>query len=521
MYCAMIGDLIGSKKIEGEEREAVQLRLRQLLDEMNTRFSEYLASPFLVTLGDEFQGLLTAAEPALEIIEYIDRGLSKHKVRMRYGLGLGEISTGPVNRTQALGDDGPAYHYARQGVDLLKKADWRGFPVSIQTNRADASLLEAICRLLNDLTGDWSDVQRQYVLDMELLGEQLLAAEKNNVSQSSISRALKRGHYRTYQQTKETLKQYLLETYDCPESAGRLGKYNWAAFLERNRRYEEAVPILTELLELPESGSGEPPRKGDILLLLSVCQEGLGDYTAAMKSAKKAIQSEMSEREASDRRLAEMNQQLGTCYLNLSEQYEQKGEKQLAQDWAKQSISIFDHALTLCQGMPTLEVDVFANFALAYGKAGDRENEINACLELRTQAEQQNIQTEAVCANYHNLSCAYGFRKEFKKALEASEKAIQIAELLVAPPKGAGRVYLQYAKMLSMTGKAPEDLLPYVQKALAFFKRDNDFLSIQEACNFLETTYRQMDKKDAAAWAAEQRLKAERMLRKREEKQIN
>ena len=74
MYCALIGDLIHSRDIPSHQRETVQKRLRLLLDEMNTQFSDYLASPFLVTLGDEFQGLLTAAEPALEIIEYIDWG---------------------------------------------------------------------------------------------------------------------------------------------------------------------------------------------------------------------------------------------------------------------------------------------------------------------------------------------------------------------------------------------------------------------------------------------------------------
>jgi hypothetical protein len=69
MYCAVIGDLIDSKKIKPEERKVLQEKLRLLLERVNNDYSSYIAANFLITLGDEFQGLLIASFPAVEIID--------------------------------------------------------------------------------------------------------------------------------------------------------------------------------------------------------------------------------------------------------------------------------------------------------------------------------------------------------------------------------------------------------------------------------------------------------------------
>ena len=155
MYCAMIGDLINSKKLPAEDRTVIQERLRTLLNGVNEKFSLFLVSPFLMTLGDEFQGVLTAAEPALEIIDFLGQNLMELPIQIRYGIGIGELSTN-VNREQALGDDGPAYHHARQGIEQLKKEGWTGFPVSIQTGNNDCALLRCYCQLLNEIAEAWS-----------------------------------------------------------------------------------------------------------------------------------------------------------------------------------------------------------------------------------------------------------------------------------------------------------------------------------------------------------------------------
>lgn len=506
MYCALIGDLIHSRDIPARRREEVQQRLRLLLDEMNTQFSDYLASPFLVTLGDEFQGLLTAAEPALEIIEYIGRGLAEYRVLVRYGLGLGEISTGPVNRAQALGDDGPAYHYAREGVELLRREGWRGFPVAIRTRRDDEPLLHALCRLLNGLTEDWSAAQRQYAMDMDLLGEQLLVAEKNHVQQSSVSRALKRGRYRDYREARKTLMDYLMNTYDCPESAGLLGRYNRAVTLARNREYEPALAILEPLLPaLPEAAGREPPSRGDVLGLMGKCLAGLHRYRRAIARTEEAIHWEEGQN-ASRQRLAQLYSHLGCCWLYLAETAGRTG--------ALRATEVLERAAGLCRDTPALEIEIRNNLAASYGIAGDWEREITTREELQNWIEAHGLQfREESCSNLHNLSIAYARTQKIGKALAAAKEAVRLADLQVYPQEGAGRTYFHYASLLERTGAPADQIIPPAEKALAFSKRDNDLPHVRAACAQLEPLYRASGNEKAAGWAAEQRLRAERMLK--------
>ena len=506
MYCALIGDLIHSRDIPSHQRETVQKRLRLLLAEMNTQFSDYLASPFLVTLGDEFQGLLTAAEPALEIIEYIDRGLAEYQVRARYGLGLGEISTGPVNRAQALGDDGPAYHYAREGIELLKEKGWQGFPVSIQTKQADGPLLHSLCQLLNGLIEDWSAAQRQYAIDMDLLGEQLLVAEKNHVQQSSVSRALKRGRYRDYQETKRTLMNYLMNTYDCPKSAGLLGQYNRAVTMARNREFEPALAILEPLLlALPEAAGREPPSRGDVLGLIGKYRAGLRQYREAITWTEEAVRWE-ERQNASRQRLAQLYCHLGCYQLYLAET--------VGRTSALRAAEALQRAASLCQDTPALEIEIRSNLAASCGIAGDWEREITIREELQSWIEAHGLQfREGSRSNLHNLSVAYTRLGQNEKALSTAKEAVRLADLQACPHEGVGRVYCHYASLLERTGTPVEQIIPWAEKSLALLKRDRDLAHVQGLCAQLESLYHAAGSEKAADWAAELRLRAERMLK--------
>ena len=59
VYFALIGDIIGSRSIES--RAEIQRRLGDKLREINEREGDKnLAAGFVITLGDEFQGLIRA-----------------------------------------------------------------------------------------------------------------------------------------------------------------------------------------------------------------------------------------------------------------------------------------------------------------------------------------------------------------------------------------------------------------------------------------------------------------------------
>ena len=58
MYYALIGDMVASKKLSPEERWQAQERLASALKIINGEFADTIAADFLITLGDEFQGLM-------------------------------------------------------------------------------------------------------------------------------------------------------------------------------------------------------------------------------------------------------------------------------------------------------------------------------------------------------------------------------------------------------------------------------------------------------------------------------
>jgi hypothetical protein len=134
-YLAIIGDVIASRTIA--DRPAFQRRLRRTLAarnaervssdespaaedavrEMAAKGAWTLASPYTLTLGDEFQVLLRRASGCFLDLLRISADL--YPERMRFALALGEIDT-DLNSEQAIGMDGSAFHRARAGIDQLK-----------------------------------------------------------------------------------------------------------------------------------------------------------------------------------------------------------------------------------------------------------------------------------------------------------------------------------------------------------------------------------------------------------------
>ena len=116
MYCAIIGDIIDSRK--STDRQALQDRFQQTLSDINREYDEYFASNLTVTLGDECQGLMNVHHLWYEVIQRLREKMAP--TRMRFGVGVGEMSTHFEKHT-SIGADGQPYWSARQMLDELKK----------------------------------------------------------------------------------------------------------------------------------------------------------------------------------------------------------------------------------------------------------------------------------------------------------------------------------------------------------------------------------------------------------------
>jgi len=116
LYCAIIGDMIGSRKLN--DRQLIQRKFLAMAEEASKIYAKEIESPFTVTIGDEFQVLLKAISVTPKVIEHV-----LHKmipVELVFGIGIGRINT-DINPNIAIGMDGPAFHFARKALEQAKK----------------------------------------------------------------------------------------------------------------------------------------------------------------------------------------------------------------------------------------------------------------------------------------------------------------------------------------------------------------------------------------------------------------
>ncbi|MDO4331565.1 MAG: SatD family protein [Eubacteriales bacterium] len=207
-YTAIIGDIKESKTIEN--RSTIQKKLKHALDCVNERYHADISAKFIITLGDEFQGLLRKNEHLLDIIQYIQREM--YPVRLRFGIGIGEIST-DLFYEAAIGADGPAYYAARAMIEELREQEKKirkqasDIQISIyHTESFEITEINTILALMKVIEEEWSDKQRYTIWDMtQNGGSQEECARRMETTQSTVARRLVGGNYITYERAKRTV----------------------------------------------------------------------------------------------------------------------------------------------------------------------------------------------------------------------------------------------------------------------------------------------------------------------------
>ncbi len=111
---ALIADMVKSREVTRSQRPGVQQRFKELVVFLNKKYNQYILSKFVITLGDEFQGLLRSATPIPDLLWDLDCRFSDR--RLRVGLGFGLLDT-PLQK-EAVNIDGPALHFARAAIEI-------------------------------------------------------------------------------------------------------------------------------------------------------------------------------------------------------------------------------------------------------------------------------------------------------------------------------------------------------------------------------------------------------------------
>ena len=181
-YLALIGDIVDSKNRSG--RDLLQRKLAASLRAASERKPK-LASPYTITLGDEFQAVYRSADNLF--VDIFSILADVYPVEVRFGIGVGDLTTA-INPKQALGMDGPAFHRARESITILKKS---GYLIGLQGGPTPASefdhgkLLHHLLNFVSHKVGAWS--QNRLRIMVGLLQERSVAELERELGVSNVA----------------------------------------------------------------------------------------------------------------------------------------------------------------------------------------------------------------------------------------------------------------------------------------------------------------------------------------------
>ncbi len=200
MFYAIIGDIVASRKLPPEQRSEAQESMRRALAEINNVHKADIAADFLITLGDEFQGLmLPSADPVRASLEIM------HLMRpyeIRVAIAFGSMTT-RISRDAAIGADGPAFYMARETAEAMKPRHGARLRVSLEDKRAEGAV-NALAALCDRLSAGWTEKQELIVYEMleaKLSGKRLTQTElagRLGIGQSTVNAQLSAAGFNEY-----------------------------------------------------------------------------------------------------------------------------------------------------------------------------------------------------------------------------------------------------------------------------------------------------------------------------------
>lgn len=200
-YVVIIGDIIDSKKITN--RNEVQHKLKKVLQDINRNYANDIVAKFIISLGDEFQGLIKNQGNILKITFDIERELTP--VKLRFGVGIGSVNT-DIDFDNSLEIDGPAYYRARKMIQMIedKKSQYTENDSNIMVCFGDGKsdgeeVINAMLGVCGAIKSRWTKRQNEIINAYLTNGlNQYKTAKFLGIAQSSVNRALKSAKFYSY-----------------------------------------------------------------------------------------------------------------------------------------------------------------------------------------------------------------------------------------------------------------------------------------------------------------------------------
>jgi len=208
-YSVITADIVGSRQIESFRlkrdrtlRRVSQSHLRRKL----------IVSPYAVMAWDEFQAILTLPEHTPRVMLDLRRLFYPSHLWIAVGVGaVSEARRRPVNRYAG----GQAFERARLALERLNRNSpkFRILTGFESGNQAFDRVASTIYHLHDTLLQSTTAKQWKAINALMDSRSQEVAAKKLGVDVSTVSRALKRGHYWHMVETTETMQALFQQTF--------------------------------------------------------------------------------------------------------------------------------------------------------------------------------------------------------------------------------------------------------------------------------------------------------------------
>jgi|SRR5688572_11512077 len=156
-HAVLMGDIVGSERASSVK--AVHRAFNKAVANANEINADHVASPLTITLGDEFQGLLTGFTHAWDAAVALRLELLVAGIPCRFVVGAAKLET-PVNTKEAWNMLGSGLSAARD--KLNDKRTTSAYRFSLPDAPVEELLLDTIGDALTQIEDAWTPTQLEY-----------------------------------------------------------------------------------------------------------------------------------------------------------------------------------------------------------------------------------------------------------------------------------------------------------------------------------------------------------------------
>ncbi len=204
-YPIFMGDVVNSSDYDGE---VLSKGLKELVESTNKKFGKAILSPLTITLGDEFQGILSSVSTGIDLLFHLEEELLKTEpdFKLHYVLLLGEIET-EINPDIAYEMMGKGLTEARKMLSS-KKRNRKRFRFKLQ-NKEQTEQLSRIFEVLDTIILNWKKEDYPLILDMIKNDNNSEVGELHDKNRDQIWKRRKTLMINEYNLLKDFIKTYI------------------------------------------------------------------------------------------------------------------------------------------------------------------------------------------------------------------------------------------------------------------------------------------------------------------------